>query len=880
MNLWAEVVTAIETSPKIDGRFLLAIETLMISSLKSKQKAVINESIQLWNQTFGTAKSLEYPASLLPVLVKLRTLTDISLPTFPKGIDIDVSTLRSLQNPGIFTHTQKVSCSPLHFTETQLDEERLAGERKSTPPMLSTRPFGEIGSSEGKEDLDEDSSRHSTFLAREPSRQSPTEQTLETTPKITPKITSKITQNTTPKARVRHNDSQIQFAAIESSPLVPETVDSQSLTDHQKEVRERQGLERAAMFPDLRSTPKTRTREQDEAPLKLILKGTQGSHTKEELGDNLRIISHVDDTLDDIFGCSPTPRSSRRNPNQLSFSSETSPSSPGQPKLGAASNDLPPTLDKLQACAVEMEFEEMKVDIDLAPECHIMHNGEIIETSKNSHELLPQQPDTRSEASIDYDRAGVPLDNPIHDLLGTNPSLESKILIDGASDPIQNIQDDVQEQCIEAPANPNLSQEILYLSDGCASGKIIDEQITSTPGASANCPEKDSNDRIMTEGNKVIQIVDSFQEPRRSQPTSEDDQIAAQLVSDLERASSQAEAEMNGALPATEESVKAGGKRKNSFEDIPPTKKSKVLPQPQVVQVVIDSTGRGEADGECVRPKDNDRFYPPAGETKHDLSPSHRRSSRVSSRNSRTRKRPSCPARSSTASDSPRQEPWPVAEPVHHQCAKMESESDSQSEESIIAEPSQRGSIRINLPSIGNRYAQHGLPTTRYESDPGALLVDFPSSSGFDREEDGEGSGLEQMEGEALGDDSHTARVSQIPSEPTALAREMSTDRAGSDDQDNRSSIRLVKVHNSASQNDEMQTEKEHSASPSKTTEQVAIETQAPRHEFQGILAGFRRLLGEIRQVRLGAEEEREMIGVLFDCVGEVHEAGRRSTSK
>ncbi|KAI9831149.1 MAG: hypothetical protein M1819_005237 [Sarea resinae] len=62
----------------------------------------------------------------------------------------------------------------------------------------------------------------------------------------------------TPKARLRHDDSQIQFAPIDSSPPGEASGESQLLTDRQREVKERQQTE-AAMFPDLRSSPLPRS---------------------------------------------------------------------------------------------------------------------------------------------------------------------------------------------------------------------------------------------------------------------------------------------------------------------------------------------------------------------------------------------------------------------------------------------------------------------------------------------------------------------------------------------------------------------------------------------------------------------------------------------
>jgi len=64
------------------------------------------------------------------------------------------------------------------------------------------------------------------------------------------------------KAPLRHDDSQIEFARIESSP-VPEE-DSQLLTDRQKDVAERQRRDAAAMFPDIQSSPIYKRLQRDE----------------------------------------------------------------------------------------------------------------------------------------------------------------------------------------------------------------------------------------------------------------------------------------------------------------------------------------------------------------------------------------------------------------------------------------------------------------------------------------------------------------------------------------------------------------------------------------------------------------------------------------
>ncbi|KAI1613652.1 RAP1-interacting factor 1 [Exophiala viscosa] len=68
----------------------------------------------------------------------------------------------------------------------------------------------------------------------------------------------------TSRPRSRHDDSQLHFVAIESSPVAHEEPESQFLTAHQKEVRDRQRSEPAVVFPDLRSTPREHGRSESQ----------------------------------------------------------------------------------------------------------------------------------------------------------------------------------------------------------------------------------------------------------------------------------------------------------------------------------------------------------------------------------------------------------------------------------------------------------------------------------------------------------------------------------------------------------------------------------------------------------------------------------------
>lgn len=78
-----KVVSSIEHSVIFDTRFLFSIQELVIAGFRSRHKAVVNESIVMWNNTFGAEGTLEYPQDLRTILQKLRSMTELKLPNFP-----------------------------------------------------------------------------------------------------------------------------------------------------------------------------------------------------------------------------------------------------------------------------------------------------------------------------------------------------------------------------------------------------------------------------------------------------------------------------------------------------------------------------------------------------------------------------------------------------------------------------------------------------------------------------------------------------------------------------------------------------------------------------------------------------------------------------
>lgn len=117
-------------------------------------------------------------------------------------------------------------------------------------------------------------------------------------------------KKTTPIAKLRHDNSQIHFAAIESSPMAEDNLDLQVLTDRQKEVKERQERE-ATLFPEIRSSPKVAPVITQYRLPSLSLNATEAP-SKPHVEDSTSPSFPPDAMMNDFLGSSPTPSSSRK----------------------------------------------------------------------------------------------------------------------------------------------------------------------------------------------------------------------------------------------------------------------------------------------------------------------------------------------------------------------------------------------------------------------------------------------------------------------------------------------------------------------------------------------------------------------------------------
>jgi hypothetical protein len=289
------------------SNILKALEMLICAGLESKHQTIVNATIRLWNSMFGSCEALEYPEHAKAALLRLRVVADIQLPFFPASLE---------------SETPVDQRQPFDFGASQDDSSNFSG-------------FSTLGSAFNRlltPHLDLVSSPERRIKQFSPKviiqvGQSSRKHSRDSTPDSGVRKSRK--RDLTP--RLRHDDSQVQFQPVDSSPT-DRVIDSQLLTDKQKETRERQQAE-AAMFPDLRSSPRAKTKSVEETPASDPELPIHRSSSK------LRQISPLVDrqttpTLalpsddDNFVTSSPTPTRSIRSEPEISGPPSSPPDSP------------------------------------------------------------------------------------------------------------------------------------------------------------------------------------------------------------------------------------------------------------------------------------------------------------------------------------------------------------------------------------------------------------------------------------------------------------------------------------------------------------------------------------------------------------------------
>lgn len=283
--LWNRICSVFIDADNLDQVQLDMIEPLLCSAFESKHRHIVNTVSAMWNQCFEHADEVpQYPERLKAVLTSLRHYVDIVFP----GLDLSSYESSGQQPPFIDSQNETDALNPLNKTS----KERTPKDKSSLRP--SSRRSATPGSN--KVSL-------------------PSKRQLETTPTVSrSKSATSARRSSTP--RVRHDDSQIQFAAIESSSPTHVVEESQILTDRQKEVHERQ-QENAALFSEIRpdaertkiSTPPKTSDEKTSTPkTHRSFEDYVSSTPTPRRGQALAIDDNDHEMTDDVPSSPPEPR--------------------------------------------------------------------------------------------------------------------------------------------------------------------------------------------------------------------------------------------------------------------------------------------------------------------------------------------------------------------------------------------------------------------------------------------------------------------------------------------------------------------------------------------------------------------------------------------
>jgi hypothetical protein len=194
---WDRICDIIQAQQPAEQIPLETIEPLLCAAFQSRHRHVVNTATLMWNRVFNDADEVRYPSALRSTLLQVRELVDIVLPGL-EGSSSD-SAAQALAQRDAFMNSQDdmnaLKMSDLRSSSFR-DQVRLV---PSASPVVLVSPV--------------------------------------TAPANNEALLS--SRGKAGRAKLRHEDSQIQFQPIESSPSAKQ-LESQVLTDRQLEVRERQ----------------------------------------------------------------------------------------------------------------------------------------------------------------------------------------------------------------------------------------------------------------------------------------------------------------------------------------------------------------------------------------------------------------------------------------------------------------------------------------------------------------------------------------------------------------------------------------------------------------------------------------------------------------
>ncbi|KAF7561966.1 hypothetical protein G7046_g2189 [Stylonectria norvegica] len=286
-NLWNSICQQMASLGHLDKNSFDQVEPLLTAGLKSKHRYVVSRTAEAWNAIVKDEEELECSDSLKAIITSLRPIVDLAMPGFEES-----SGEFGAQATSFIESQDDLSLVVLSSTKSSRHDAEKTGSLPVPTPKVALKGM----------------------MTRKRRR--------DATPEVAPsKPAKRKTRTSTP--RLRHGNSQIQFAPIPSSS--PLAKDSQHLTERQREVRQRQ-KQNAALYSDVRSSPRTRSQAilEESRVKEQKANGSPNVKSKRQEATPERTTSY-----EDFISLTPTPR--RGQALQMEEDNDP-PSSPPEPR--------------------------------------------------------------------------------------------------------------------------------------------------------------------------------------------------------------------------------------------------------------------------------------------------------------------------------------------------------------------------------------------------------------------------------------------------------------------------------------------------------------------------------------------------------------------
>ena len=189
------------------------------------------------------------------------------------------------------------------------------------------------------------------------------------------------------KSKLRHEDSQVEFTAVESSS--PVAMESQLLTEHQREVKSRQQFETASLYPEFSSSPGPRRRASKSG---LPLLDFSSQQAVMDTGYATPTLNDDHGPMDEYITSSPTPKAAEKEQQSAVENTDMD-----EPAFEAEDNNIP-------SSPPEMADETV---YDGTTELENLHPTEQQEVSEARFEPVPEDFSTivpQEESRVDDSR--------------------------------------------------------------------------------------------------------------------------------------------------------------------------------------------------------------------------------------------------------------------------------------------------------------------------------------------------------------------------------------------------------------------------------------------------------------------------------------------